>query len=185
MGWADTCPTPDDALTGIEIQYPDGRRSIITRDTTGTVREEEDSGGDAPYVYITENGVIETGYIDAETGARDRFTYSFATDDLIPLTAWSGDRGEQITTDDSGAEINRIPFAWRTRGATSIRIGDCLFASIPLETYYYEPGDPSMVEYAYLTDLGIPIAVGYAFFGGGIGSAEPDYPVSIRPAPKE
>lgn len=148
------------------------------------MREEEESDTSEPFVYIAANGVLETGYIDAETGAADKFTYSFPTDDILPLSAWSGQRGEQITTDADGAEINRIPFAWRTRGPTTFTLGDCAFEAIPLETYYYEPGDPSMVEFIYLTELRIPIAIGYAYLGG-FGSAELYNPIAIRPVARE
>lgn len=184
-GRADTCPTAADVATGVVVEYADGMSSVITRDASGAVREEETSGGAQPYIYIAANGLLETGFIDAETGTEDKFSYSFSTDDILPLQPWSGEEGEQVTTDTAGEEINRIPFAWRTRGLTTWTLGGCSYDAIPVETYYYEPGDPSMVEFVYLTELRIPIAVGYAYLGGGIGSAEPYRPVSIRPAPKE
>ena len=63
---------------------------------------------------------------------------------------------------------------------------------VPLETYYFQPGDPSMVEFAYLTELAVPISVGYSYLAGGMGTAEVglDYcdshnclrPASARPS---
>lgn len=184
-GRADTCPTSADVATGVIVDHADGMTSVITRDASGAVREEETSAGSPPYIYIAANGLLETGFIDGETGAEDGFAYSFSTDDILPLRPWSSDRGEQVTTDSSGEEITRIPFEWRTRGLTTWTLGGCSYAAIPVETYYHEPGDPSMVEFVYLTELRIPIAVGYAYLGGGIGSAEPYRPVAIRPAPQE
>ena len=172
-------------LSGVEIEYADGHNSVITREPSGAVREEESSDGARPYIYIAANGVLETAYIDAETGAEDSFTYSFSTDDILPLQPWSGQRGEQVTTDANGEEINRIPFEWRTRGPAVFALGDCTYDTIPLETYYFEPGDPSVVEFAYLTELRIPIAIGYAYLGGGFPSAELYNPVAIRPVTKK
>ena len=154
---------------------------MITRDASGEVRELEFTDSDKPYVYIAANGVLETGYVDPDSGAADSFSYSFATDDLLPLQPWSGREGEQITTDADGEELNRIPFSFRTRGATTIDIGGCRYAMVPLETYYFEPGDPSMVEFAYLTELAVPISVGYSYLAGGMGTAETSTPIGIRP----
>lgn len=170
---------------GVEVEYSEGSTSVITRDAYGEVREKESLGGTQIHVYIAANGVLETGYIDTEAGTEDRFTYNFSTEDILPLEPWSGQSGEQVTMNADGEEINRIPFAWRTRGPTTFTLGECSYASIPLETYYYEPGDPSMVEFAYLIDLQIPIAIGYAYLAGGIGSAEPYHPVAIRPVSRK
>lgn len=185
MAVAQTCPTGADMARGVEVTYEDGTRSVITRDASGVVHEAEYWDGDTPYIYIAANGVLETGYIDPDTGAADSFTYTFPTDDLLPLKPWTGRQGEQITTDTSGNQINRIPFHFRTRDLASFSIGDCTFDAMPIETYYQEPGDPSMVEFIYLIDLGIPINVGYSYLTGGIGSAEPTKPVQIRPVPAE
>lgn len=180
LAWADACPTSADTRQGIEVIYADGTTSVITRDPYGEVRETETWGGETPVTYITANGVIETGYLDPENGEQDTFSYSFATDDILPLRPWSGRSGQQVTTDASGTEINRVQFAWRTRDLGTFKISGCTFRSIPLETYYYEPSGPSMIEYAYLVDLGVPINVGSSFFSGGIGSGVPNIPVKIR-----
>lgn len=179
---ATACPSAGDTRAGVEVTYADGTRSIITRDATGAVREAEYLDGDTPYIYIAGNGVLETGYLDPHSDTSDTFSYTFDTDDLLPVRAWSGRAGEQITTDADGTEINRIPFTFRTRGETEATIGDCAYRAIPLETYYYEPGEPSMVEYIYLLDLDIPVITGHAYFGDGFGGAEPNPPVSIRAA---
>lgn len=152
---------------------------MITRAPDGTVRDEETVNDTPEYVYIAGNGVFETGFIDLSTGERNSFTYTFPTDDLLPLKPWSGREGEQVTLDGDGTETNRIPFSYRTRGETVEELGGCTFTIIPLETYYFEPGDPSMVEFRYVVELGVPVNVGYAYLNGGIGSAEPYHPVSI------
>lgn len=180
---AAACPTADDAEVGIEITYPDGVRSIITREASGAVRETEYWDGETAYVYFSANGLIETGYLDPETNTTDSISYTFDTSDLLPVRPWLTRSGEQIVTNADGVAIDRVPFTLRTRNETIATIGDCTFRAIPLETYYYSPGEPSMVEYIYLLDLGIPVSVGHAYLVGGFASGEANIPIAIRATP--
>ena len=182
---AAACPTDEDTARGIEITYADGSRSVITRNAAGEVREAEYFDGDTPYIYISANGLIETGYRDPDSGASDKFSYTFDTDDLLPLQPWFGRAGEQIVTDADGVEVDRVGYSFQTRAEITAIIGDCSYRAIPLETYYRTPGDPSMVEFLYLLDLGIPVNVGYAYLAGGFGAAEPNAPVAIAAVPEE
>lgn len=179
-GLAQACPVVGDVATGVEVTYDDGGRSVITRNASGEVREAEYFDDTSPVIYVAANGVIETGYIDTETATTDRFTYSFSTNDLLPLGTWIARDGEQITFDEDDAEINRIPFILRTRGEVDYQIGDCTFRAIPLETYYYEPGEPSVINFMYLVDLKVPILVGDAFLVGGMADSSPRKPLTIR-----
>ena len=96
----------------------------------------------------------------------------------VPLGPWSSQQGDQITTDASGAEINRIPFKWRTRGVLEQEIDRCIYMVIPLETYYYEPSGTSMVEFLWLTDVGIALNTGQSDTYG----AWPRQPLSLTAA---
>lgn len=129
------------------------------------------------HVYLSDNGLIETGYTETGQAHETTFTYSFATDDLAPPVPWMSREGEQVTT-ENGDDIDRATFSLHTRGERDYRIGDCTFRSIAFQTFArYEDGD-SMVEFVYLLDLGIPIPISYATDG----VVEVYRPVSIAPA---
>lgn len=168
------CPSSGDLGKGIRVDYGDESYSIITRDAAGTLREVEYSG-DEVYVYVTENGLLETGYEEPGADTADRFEYTFDTSAIVPPEPWSGQRGEQITRDKDGAEVERLGFSYYTRGRTDFSIGECRYAAMGVQTYYDNPDERSLVEFVCLLDLGVPLVLGY----GGPGYFEPHTPTAI------
>ncbi len=168
------CPTADDALTGFRVEYADGSYSIIRRDASGAVFETEYSG-DAVYEYEASGGLLETGYREVGSDSVDRFKYTFDTSSLVPPRPWTGMAGEQITIDQTGEEIERLPFSVHTRGTGRYRIGDCEYDAIGVQTYYTNPDEKSLVEFIYLFGLDVPVLVGF----GGPGYYDARPPVSI------
>ncbi len=170
------CPTSADLAGGVRVQYRDGY-SIITRDDQGVVTEEEHSGEDV-YQYVTENGVLETGYIETAAGISDRFSYTFDTSKLLPLDEWSGQAGEQITLNEAGVEVERVAFSYHTRGQLKYSIGACTFDSIAFQTFQRYPDGTSMVEFQFLLDLGVPVVVGFG--GDGVFDSYPPQSISVE-----
>ncbi len=168
------CPTADDALTGLRVEYADESYSIIRRNASGAVLETEYSG-DAVYEYEASGGLLETGYREVGADTADRFEYTFDTSSLVPPRPWIGMAGEQITIDKTGTEIERLPFEVHTRGTQRYRIGDCEYEAIGVQTYYTSPDEKSLVEFIYLFDLNVPVVVGF----GGPGYYDARKPVSI------
>ncbi len=156
------------------MDYGDDSYSVITRDGLGVVRETEHSGDDL-YVYISANGLLETAYEEPGNDVQDFFDYTFDTADIAPPRPWTGQSGVQITRDKNGAEVDRLDFSYRTRGLTTLTIGDCSFEAIAVQTYYDNPEGKSMVEFAYLMELGVPIITGFA----GPGYVDPQKPTRI------
>ncbi len=147
---------------------------MITRDAEGVVRETEYSDGET-YVFTSENGLLETAYEEPGTENHDRFDYTFDTSNLIPPKTWSGQTGQQIRLDKDGVEQERLGFFYRTRGLGEIAIGDCIYETVAVQTYYDNPDGRSLVEFVYLLDLGIPLAIGF----GGPGYFDPYIPQRI------
>lgn len=168
------CPVADDLTAGVRVDYADDSYSVITREADGSIRETEHADGEV-YIYVTANGLLETGYEEPATGTHDTFKYTFDTSELVPPAPWRGQRGEQITVDQDGAETNRVGFSYHTRGASTYAIGDCSFPAIGLQTYYENPDEKSLVEFVYLLDLGVSIITGY----GGPGYYDPQRPTRI------
>ena len=153
------CPVAGDLSGGIRLDYADGY-SIVTRDESGAVIEEEHLGDDV-FVYKTDNGLIETEYVDVAGESTDHYSYTFDTFDIEPPKPWSGRHGEQITRNESGEEVERVPFSYHTRAMQNFKIGPCDFEAIAYQTYLKFPDGTSMVELMYLVELGIPIVVGF------------------------
>lgn len=174
MAGASACPTADDLTTGIRVEYGEDGYSIVTRDPSGVIRETEYAGEDV-YVYITANGLLETAYEEPAANTFDTFEYTFDTTGLFPLKPWSGQRGEQIARDRDGNEFDRLGYSYHTRGQGQYTIGECQFTSIPFQTYYDNPDEQSVVEFVYLMELGIPLAIGY----GGPGYFDAHRPTDI------
>lgn len=167
------CPVSSDAKTGIKIEYADSY-SIHTRDADGSVTETEYSG-DEINQYIAGNGLLETAFVVAADDVADQFSYTFDTSALVPPKPWSGNRGEQITYDGQGEEVDRVEYSYHTRGFKPYRIGPCTYSSIAFQTYQHFPDGKSMVEFVYLLDLGIPVPVGF----GGDGYFDSFRPLQI------
>lgn len=60
-----------------------------------------------------------------------------------------------------------MDFEWRSRGIMRETYDGCSFDVLPIETYYYEPEGTTMVEFAWLVDLEVPLNVGFADASGG------------------
>lgn len=128
------------------------------------MREDEDAGDGVTISYISQNGFLETGYMESDTGVSDRFTYSFDMPAAGALEPWIGQQGDQVSYDSDNVEYNRVPFSWKTRGLQKRKIADCNYDVIPLETYYYEPDGNSMVEFLWIPELGIAVTSGFSDF---------------------
>lgn len=174
LGAQTSCPTPEDVTTGVEVTYPDSR-SVVTRDAEGSVREDEVSD-DVTYTYLSDNGLIETGFSESGQDVETVFSYSFSTGDLAPPASWTARSGEQVTL-EKGAEVARVPFSLHTRGEGTYRIGGCTFPAIAFQTFTRHDDGASMVEFIYLLDLGIPLATAYA----SDGHVEVYRPLAIAP----
>lgn len=148
----------DDVATGVRVTFEVGTYSIITRNSSGMVREVEHNDGDT-YVYETENGVLETGYV--ENGSRGTFGYDFDASDILPLEPWSRASGTQTTRDENANEIDRVGFSYHTLGEGSYRIGECTYAAIKVQTHYAFEDGATMIELTFLTELGIPLNTAY------------------------
>ena len=155
------CPKGDDALTGIELIYTDGTRSIITRAPDGTVTEVEELEDGVFNTYIAQKGILETAYRDSETNTEDNFTYSFDVPTPETIKPWTGNQGEQVTTGQDQTEIARIPFSWMSRGLETRKVAGCTYQAIPFQVTYFNPEGATAVEFLWLPDLGISISLGY------------------------
>ncbi len=172
------CPGPDDVAVGVRVDLEEGDYSILTRDADGVVRDEEYLVDlDDPVTYVSENGVLETAYLSPYEEESAFYSYSFATDGILPLKEWAGQNGQQTERDTKGDVVGTIDFAWRTRGLESFSIGDCTYDAIPLETYYSDEDGTSMTEFRYLVDLGIPVVVG--FYMDGVADLYPPVKISV------
>lgn len=162
---AAACPVYDDLASGVRLDYADGSYSNIFRDPDGALREVEYDGDDI-YTYYSDNGLLETGYEESGREGQDRFEYTFDTSSLLPVKPWSGLQGEQVTTYADGGETERVGFSYHTRGKQPFAVGGCSYSSIAVQTHYDFEDGRTMVEFAYLMELGVPIAVGYWSDGG-------------------
>ena len=135
---------------------------------------------DETVTYVTENGVIETAYLSPSEEESAFYSYSFPTDDILPLAEWSGQEGEQIESDIAGEVVATYGFSWRTRALETFAIGDCVYDAIPLETIYIDEYGSTLTEFRYLVDLGVPVVMGYY----ADGAAELFPPVSISAVEK-
>lgn len=151
------CPTAEDAATGIRVDYTDFH-SIYTRDATGRVTEIE-YADDGPYVYISDNGLIETAYNDPNTTG-DTFTYDFDPSTFVPPKPWSGLSGIQTVTEGNG-EVSTVPFSVHSRGVRNVQIGGCDYTAIGVQAYYYNDDGRTMVAFDFIQELNLPITVGY------------------------
>ncbi|MEM9972314.1 MAG: hypothetical protein AAF762_14635, partial [Pseudomonadota bacterium] len=102
-----------------------------------------------------------TAYLSPSEEESAFYTYSFPTDDILPLQEWAGQSGTQIERDVEGVVVGTVDFSWRTRGREPFQIGDCTYDAIPLETVYSSEDGTSLTEFRFLVDLGIPVVVGY------------------------
>jgi hypothetical protein len=156
------CPTGADAAAGIRVTY-EGFYSVYTRNAEGRVIETEYSEG-GPFEYTSENGLIETAY--RALGETDKtYDYDFDTSNLAPPEPWSAYSGVQTLTESTG-ESFPVPYSLHTRGVRPIRIGDCAYNAIGVQTYYYNDDGRTMYAFDYILELGLPVSVGYGEASG-------------------
>ena len=167
-GAALACPDADDALKGIELVYDEGTRSIITRGADGSVTEVEYADDGVFYTYIAEKGLLETGYRSSDAERMDRFEYSFQQPTPETIAPWSGDRGEQVTYDAANNETERISISWLSRGRQTQEVAGCDYEVIPFQVIYFEPDNFWSVEFIWIPDLAIHIALGHSNFSGSV-----------------
>ncbi len=166
------CPVLDDLATGIEIVFDDGHRSMFTRDTDGVTTERVFGQDGASFNFLTDNGVLETGYYelsspDGEPEAWKTYEYGFDVSEILPLKEWSGQSGYQIAFGPDGAEESRIIFGYRTQTSGPVMVGDCSYTGIPLETYYRNGNEGfRAVNFTFIHELEIPITLSYADYAG-------------------
>lgn len=161
-----TCLTADDALSGIEVLFSDGARSVVIRAPDGSVTEVEDIGEGKLYTYIAGNGFLESGYIEGTDKRPDRFTYTFDVMRHAPPGPEQGQSGEQITIGPDGNQISRVPFAWQSGRVESQEYDRCDYDVIPIQTRYGYPEGETVVDFVWLIDLQIPLNVGISYPSG-------------------
>ena len=158
------CPVAADLEIGVIVEFEGGDCTHIERTAAGVVRETEFIADlDEATVYESSNGVLETAYFAPFEEESEFFSYSFPTDNLAPLSPYSGADGFRATLDISGQELERIAFSYESQELREISIGDCSFQSISFQTRISDATGSKTVLYEFLVDLMIPIIVGFNY----------------------